>query len=145
MNQIINKTLFNPDGSLSIPDGTGKDEWKKIHADLMVCKQAAKKWLKQSREYGEKEFGLGFVVEWEVQMEFNLGLPSDAPKEETLNPSDKSRVFISIEGINQQFGMWERKMCDEIKTWDGDKCKRALEFLEPMESMATKLRNQLNK
>ena len=142
---ILNPDFFNDKGELALPDGISPLQWKRIHQDLTKGKLYIKRWHKASRNYGEEHFGTEFAAEWEAQLEFNLGLPNDAPKQETLNPSDKSRVFVSIEGINQQYVMWERKMGDEIQTWDGDKCKRALEFLEPMESMAAKLRNQLNK
>tara|TARA_R100001198_G_C5156657_1_gene163595 strand:- start:47 stop:508 length:462 start_codon:yes stop_codon:yes gene_type:complete len=142
---LINPRYINEKGQLSIPENTSREEWAQIHSQLTAIKHLAKKWHKESRHFGLAKFGDEFVAVIEAQQEFDLGLPNDAPKQETLNPSDKSRVFVSIEGINQQYVMWERKMGDEIQTWDGDKCKRALEFLEPMESMAAKLRSQLNK
>jgi len=144
MTAIINSSMFK-DGELCLPDQMTADDWKVVHSDLTRAKHLCKKWHKTSRQYGEKHFGTEFTAEWEAQLEFSLGLPSDDTKETTLNPKDKSRVFVSIEGINQQFSMWQRKMEEEIPNWDNDKCKRALGLLEPIEQQAAKLRAMIHK
>ena len=142
---VLNGTYINKKGQFTMPPGSTREQWARIHSQLTVARLMLGGWYKDSRRYGIETHGEEFVATLEVQLELGLNLPNESPKQETLNPSDKSRVFVSIEGINQQYVMWERKMGDEIQTWDGNKCKRALEFLEPMESMAAKLRNQLNK
>jgi hypothetical protein len=144
-NGVLNSEFINPKGQFTMPAGSTRDDWARAHGQLMVANTMIKSWCKDSRAYGIENYGEEFVAEWEVQLEFSLGLPSDDTKETTLNPKDKSRVFVSIEGINQQFSMWQRKMEDEIPNWDNDKCKRALGLLEPIEQQAAKLRAMIHK
>jgi hypothetical protein len=143
MTEIINPSLFK-NGELCLPESLEPEEWKQVHAQLTQAKHKVKKWHKASREYGQENYGIEFAAEWEAQLEFNMGLPSPTTDKPNLNPEDKSRVFVSIEGINQQFLMWERKMGDEIKTWDKPKLKRALEYLSPIEKQAQQIRELLS-
>lgn len=137
---IINPQYFDKEGKLALPDGMPASDWAEIHRTLMDCKRAAKQWVKDSRTYAEKRYGLELVAEVEVQYELNLGI--EPPKEEQpkLNPPGKASVFVSIEGIAQQFQMWERKMDDEIQTWDRPKLSRALDYLAPIERKAQLIR-----
>jgi len=130
------------DGSIVFRDGLSNAEWYEVHRRLMHTKEHASKWLKQSREYGTNHYGLDYVAEAEVQIEMDLGfVAKDKPA--TLNPPDKTKAIINIEGIHQSFVLWERKMHDEIETWGSDKLTRALELLEPMERQARAIRERL--
>jgi hypothetical protein len=103
----------------------------------------AGKWLKASREYGEKHFGLDFVAETEVQMEFTLGIEVN-DKDESSNAKDKSKAIVTIEGITQSFKLWQRKIKDDIDNWDKDRLGRALALLEPIEAQARAIRERIN-
>ena len=119
MNEIINSKLFTLEG-LSIPDGTTQEEWQEIHRNVLICKKLAGRYLKQSRDWGTKQYGEDYVAKTEVQMEMELGFTKieSGDDKPDLNPQDKSRVFVTIEGISQNFQMWQRKMKPEMETWD---------------------------
>jgi hypothetical protein len=135
--------VLNNDGTLTIAPEATQHDWLGIHAKLIHAKRYTAAWLKQSREFATEQWGIEFVADAEVQMEMNLGIEvKDRPA--TLNPQDKSRALVNIEGIHQSFMLWERKMHDEIFKWDAAKLKRALELLEPMEKQAQEIRARLN-
>jgi len=108
----------------------------------MLAKRMAGKWIKASREYGEKHFGLDFVAETEVQMEFTLGIETKE-KDQGSNAPDKSKAIVTIEGITQSFKLWQRKIADDFDRWDKDRLTRALTMLEPMERQAAEIRRKL--
>jgi hypothetical protein len=81
-------TTITKDKQLVIPDDATPEQWADIHGSIMLAKRMAGKWLKASREYGEKHFGLDFVAETEVQMEFTLGIEVN-DKDESINAKDK--------------------------------------------------------
>jgi hypothetical protein len=56
-----------------------------------------------------------------------------------INPADKSRGIVTIEGIAQQFIMWHRKMVAEIETWDESRLDRAIQLLEPQAQVHAEL------
>jgi hypothetical protein len=87
---------------LVIPDDTTKEQWADIHGSIMLAKRMAGKWIKASRDYGEKHFGLDYVAETEVQMEFTLGIETK-DKDQSNNANDKSKAIVTIEGITQSF------------------------------------------
>jgi len=102
-------TTITKDKQLVIPDNATPEQWADIHGSIMLAKRMAGKWLKASREYGEKHFGLDFVAETEVQMEFTLGIEVN-DKDESSNAKDKSKAIVTIEGISQSFKLWQRKI-----------------------------------
>lgn len=133
---------FNMDGSIVYRDGLLKEEWYEVHRRLRHSKEHATAWIKRSLEYGISKFGQEYVADSEVQMELELGIyKQDKPK--TLNPPDKSKSVVTIEGIHQSFMLWQRKMSDEVEEWDKDKLRRALDLLEPMERQAKRVRELL--
>ena len=136
-------TTITKDKHLVIPDDTTAEQWADIHGSIMLAKRMAGKWLKASREYGEKNFGLDFVAETEVQMEFTLGIEVN-DKKESSNAKDKSKAIVTIEGITQSFKLWQRKIKDDIDNWDNDRLSRALALLEPIEAQARAIRDRLN-
>jgi hypothetical protein len=136
-------TTITKDKQLVIPDDTTAEQWADIHGSIMLAKRMAGKWLKASREYGEKNFGLDFVAETEVQMEFTLGIEVN-DKDESSNAKDKSKAIVTIEGITQSFKLWQRKIKDDIDNWDKDRLGRALALLEPIEAQARAIRERLN-
>jgi hypothetical protein len=136
-------TTITKDKQLVIPDDTTAEQWADIHGSIMLAKRMAGKWLKASREYGEKHFGLDFVAETEVQMEFTLGIEVN-DKDESSNAKDKSKAIVTIEGITQSFKLWQRKIKDDIDNWDKDRLGRALALLEPIEAQARAIRERIN-
>lgn len=139
--QLIDTTMVTLH-ALTLPDTLTKAEWADIHRDLLLCKKAAAKWLQQSRDYSTDKWGLEYTADTEAQLELDLGLalPEPAP---ALNPADKTRAIVTIEGLSQKFELWQRKMDSEIATWDADRLKRALELLTPFEQEACRIRQLL--
>lgn len=131
------------DNDLNIRSELTKAEWTDLHRDIIRCKHKAQHWLKQSREYAVTRWGLEFAADTEAQLELDLGLALEAPKPE-LNPNDKTRAILTIEGISQKFILWQRKMREDIEQWDKDRLSRALELLEPMEQQAKRVRELLS-
>jgi hypothetical protein len=120
----------------------GRDEWADIHKNILLARHASRRWLKQSREFAESKWGAEYVASVEVQAEFAFNLP--APKEKpALNPEDKSKAIVTIEGISQSFAMWSRKMSGQVEQWDKVRLEKALELLEPMEKQAQRIRELL--
>jgi len=136
-------TTITKDKHLVIPDDTTAEQWADIHGSIMLAKRMAGKWIKASREYGEKHFGLDFVAETEVQMEFTLGIEVN-DKDESSNAKDKSKAIVTIEGITQSFKLWQRKIKDDIDNWDKERLGRALSLLEPIEAQAKAIRERMN-
>jgi hypothetical protein len=127
---------------LIIPQETTKEQWTDIHCSIILAKKMAGKWLKQSRDYGEANYGIEFVAETEVQMELRLGIECK-DKEPSSNAQDKSKAIVTIEGITQSFKLWQRKVKDDIELWDKDRLRRALDLLEPIEKQAGEIRDRL--
>ena len=139
--QIIDTTMFTLH-ALNLPETLTPAEWTDIHKDILVCKRAASKWLSQSRDYSTARWGMEFTADTEAQLELDLGLTL-ADEKPTLNPDDKTKAIVTIEGLSQKFTVWERKMSDDIGKWDRDRLTRALELLTPMETTAARIRGLL--
>jgi hypothetical protein len=139
--QIIDTTMFTLH-ALNLPETLTPAEWTNIHKDILVCKRAASKWLSQSRDYSTARWGMEFTADTEAQLELDLGLTL-ADEKPTLNPDDKTKAIVTIEGLSQKFTVWERKMSDDIGKWDRDRLERALELLSPMEATAARIRQLL--
>lgn len=138
---IIDANTFAPD-KVTIPLDATQEQWADIHRSIVLCRKASAAWLRQSRSFGVERWGAEYVAEQEVQMELSLGLPEPAVKPE-LNPSDKSRAIVTIEGISQSFVLWQRKMGDEIEGWDRTRLEKALELVGPIEKQARRMRELL--
>ena len=128
--------------ALNLPETLTPAEWTDIHKDILVCKRAASKWLSQSRDYSTARWGMEFTADTEAQLELDLGLTL-ADEKPTLNPDDKTKAIVTIEGLSQKFTVWERKMSDDIGKWDKARLERALELLTPMETTAARIRGLL--
>ena len=139
---LIDPAILQIDG-LTIPPDTTQEAWSDLHRNILLSKRAAGKWLSQSRKWASDRWGIDFVAETEVQLELGLGIETK-DKSPTLNPDDKSRAIVTIEGISQSFRLWHRKMGVEIDSWDRDRLERALELLEPMEKQARTIRERLD-
>jgi hypothetical protein len=139
--KLIDTTMFTLN-ALNLPDTLTPAEWTNIHKDILVCKRAASKWLSQSRDYSTARWGMEFCADTEAQLELDLGLTL-ADEKPTLNPDDKTKAIVTIEGLSQKFTVWERKMSDDIGKWDRDRLERALELLTPMEATAARIRGLL--
>ena len=141
--QLIDTTMFTLH-ALNLPDTLTPSEWTAIHRDILVCKKAATKWLQQSRDYSTGRWGVEFTADTEAQLELDLGLALPDAKP-ALNPADKTRAIVTIEGLSQKFLLWQRKMNEEVTTWDSDRLNAALNLLEPMEREAQRIRNLLSR
>ena len=141
--QLIDNTMFTL-AALILPETLTPAEWTLIHKDILTCKRAASKWLQQSRDYSNGRWGMEFTADTEAQLEFDLGLALPEAKP-NLNPADKTKAIVTIEGINQRFILWQRKMNEEVTTWDSARLNAALNLLEPMEKEAQRLRNLLTR
>lgn len=139
--QLIDTTMFTLQ-ALNLPDTLTPSEWTAIHRDILVCKKAATKWLQQSRDYSTGRWGVEFTADTEAQLELDLGLALPDAKP-ALNPADKTKAIVTIEGISQKFLLWQRKMDEEVTTWDSDRLNAALSLLEPMEKEAQRIRELL--
>ena len=139
---IIDPTTFATTGVTIAADAT-QDQWADIHRTILLCRSTSRLWLKQSREFASAKWGVEYVAEVEEQLELSLGLPQPEPKPD-INPADKAKGIVTIEGITQQFALWSRKMQPEIAKWDAVKLQRALDLLEPMERQAKEIRARLN-
>jgi hypothetical protein len=138
--QLIDTTMVTLN-ELTLPDTLNKAEWTDLHRQLLLCKKAAAKWLQQSRDYSTSKWGLEYTADTEAQLELDLGLT--LTEKPDLNPADKTKAIVTIEGLSQKFEMWERKMHDEIDQWDKPRLERALELLTPMEATAARIRQLL--
>lgn len=139
--QLIDQTMFTLSG-LNLPTNLTPAEWTAIHKDILVCKRAASKWIQQSREYSTNRWGQDFTIDTEIQLEMDLGLALPDAKP-ALNPADKTKAIVTIEGLSQKFLLWQRKMNEEVTTWDSDRLNAALSLLEPMEKEAQRIRELL--
>jgi hypothetical protein len=116
--------------------------WINFHRDMMRVRKHSKSWFKQSREYGIEQYGIEFVAESEVQLELSLGIePKDQPPR--LNPDDKTKAIVTIEGISQKFTLWGRRMEPEIETWEKDRLTKLRELLRPMIELNAKIEKRL--
>ncbi|MCX6964763.1 MAG: hypothetical protein NTW41_05370 [Verrucomicrobia bacterium] len=139
--QLIDTTMVTLSG-LTLPTTLTKEDWTDIHSQLLLCKKAAAKWLQQSRDYSTDRWGMEFTADTEAQLELDLGLALPEAKP-ALNPADKTRAILTIEGLSMKFEMWQRKMNAEITGWDADRLHRALELLTPFEQEAKRIRSLL--
>lgn len=139
--QLIDPQTFTSQ-AVNIDPLSTQEEWADIHRSILLCKQASSKWLKQSRAFGTEKWGEEYVATAEVQMEMALGI-EDKPKPANLNPDDKSRAIVMIEGIAQSFIVWQRKMQGEIEDWDRPRLQKFLDLVGPMEEQAKRVRELL--
>ena len=140
---IQTRAEFTLDG-LKIPKDTSKVEWYYIHRNAMLCEKAAKKWVKQSREFGTESFGIEHAAQTELVVEYDLfGEPLAVEQPKAINPPDKSRAVLTIEGISQSFSLWQRKMADQLPTFSRDQAQRAVELLEPMAKQYEELKRMI--
>jgi hypothetical protein len=137
--QLIDTTMVTLSG-LTLPTTLTKEDWTDIHSQLLLCEKAAAKWLQQSRDYSTDKWGMEFTADTEAQLELDLGLALPEAKP-ALNPADKTRAILTIEGLSMKFEMWQRKMDSEIAEWDADRLNRALELLTPFEQEAARIRS----
>ena len=140
---ITESTTFAPD-ALHIPTDMTEAAWAEMHRTILLCRASSRLWLRQSRDYASNRWGVDYVAEAEMQMELELGLPEPKPEKPALNPEDKSRAIVTIEGICQSFALWQRKMAPEIERWDRDRLTKALSLVEPIEAQAKRIRELLD-
>lgn len=138
MNDLVKYT----NKSITLAPELTQKEWEDIHANILLARHASRAWVKQSRLYAEQRWGAEYVALCEIQMELSLDLPKPLEKLQ-LNPNDKSKGIITIEGICQYWAIWERNMDKEMTTWDKSCIHKALTLLEPIEKRVQLLRSML--
>lgn len=119
------------DGKLTWREGATKDEWCESHLKFIPRKRGFTKWRRASQRYASDRWGVDYVAEQEIEMELAMGIPLPPPPKPRLNPRDKSRAILTIEGISQSFAFWHRKMVAEIDTWGESQLDKAIQLLEP--------------
>jgi hypothetical protein len=62
-----------------------------------------------------------------------------------LNPADKSRVFVTIEGISCSFNFWHRKMADVIPHWNERQMESALQLMDEQARVHAQIKMQLQR
>jgi hypothetical protein len=147
MNEIITSTgiaaaTINESGDLVFRDGLTKEEWFETHYQIRRAKKRVKGWLKQSLDHGEANYGAEYAGKADAQIMFDLGDGYIEPPAD-LNPGDKSKGILNIEGIAQSFVLWHRKMEGEIREWDRPRCEAALKLIEPIARLADELKHRL--
>lgn len=138
--ELSKTTAFNT-AELILPADMSKAQWQVVHHQILAARNFARRWINQSRAFAEERWGADYVAAAETQMELALGLSSveRAPKPD-INPCDKTKAIVTIEGIHQQFTMWNRKMETVIDSWDKPRLQKALGLVEPMERLAGRIR-----
>jgi len=139
---ITELSIFTPK-ELKIPADITPEAWTEQHRLFMLCHTFSRKFLRESRSFAAEKWGADFVADVEIQLELELGLPEPKPEKPALNPEDKSRAIVTIEGICQSFTLWQRKMAPEIERWDRDRLTKALALVEPIEAQAKRIRELL--
>ena len=129
------------DGSIIFREGLSKAEWYEVHRRLMHAKSHATAWIKTSEQYGIGNYGISETANAIAEIERDLfGVKVEKPN---LNPTDKSRTFLSIDGISARFILWQRKMQGEIEDWDRPRLQKFLDLVGPMEEQAKRVRELL--
>jgi hypothetical protein len=128
---------FRPDG-LVLPKVMSGQEVFEVGYEIKLRKRCSSLWLRQWREYVDKQYGEEFTQDTEqqidIQVDLALGLPST---EETAKPKlneglGKGTAIVTIEGLHQGFSIWRRKMDTSIPKWTTQDRKKACELLRPM-------------
>ena len=119
-----------------------KERWFELHAKCLAAKHLGSKLARYSRDKAIGHWGMDFVADSEVQIEFDLGVKFEDEKP-SLNAHDKSVGIVTIEATHSSFLLWERKIADALPTWEPDSLRRVLELLEPMEMKAKEVREIL--
>lgn len=141
--KIIDTSTFTQD-KVEIPNDATQEQWAEIHKTIMLCRKASRAWLRQSREWAEQKWGAEFVAQTEIQMELALGIEHKPEQTKPdINPPDKSKAIVTIQGISQSWAMWFRRMKPEIEKWDKERLKAALVLIEPIETQAKAMRERL--
>lgn len=144
MNEITTQQgiTYSVEGIQFSPE-TDRETWWNTHRQIILAKNASGRWLRQSREWASKQFGDEYVGQAEAQMELALGLVQQEKPKDTLNPGDKSKSIVTIQGVSTQFQMWYRKMDEHIEQWDRNTLNQALDLINPMEQAAKRIRDRL--
>ena len=140
---ITESTTFAPD-ALNIPSDITEEAWAEMHRTILLCRASSRLWLRQSRDYASTRWGVDYVAEAEMQMELALGLPEPKPEKPALNPEDKSRAIVTIEGTSQSESLWWRKMAAEVERWDRERLARLYAYYEPIMEHGKRIRQLLD-
>lgn len=128
---------FRPDG-LVLPETISGQEFFDVGYEIKIRKRCSSLWLRQWREYGDKQYGEEFTQDTEEKVDTQVDLALDLPpSEESAKPKlntglGKGTAIVTIEGVHQLFSIWRRKMDSAIGEWNTQDRKKACELLRPM-------------
>jgi hypothetical protein len=133
----MNELIKNDE--ISISESCTVDEWmeagRKIAISSTKVKGSHKNWI----TIGVKKWKRPFVRDSWDQIELDLGLKTPEEPQESLNPGGKATGFLSIEGVMGGFGIWFRKMEEEIQQWDENRLVRLRRLITPVVALAVQL------
>lgn len=130
-------------GGLIIPEDLTRPEFYEAYRRARRYKSWVKAWTRRLEEFGLAAYGLEEMQGMYEQLGMELGDDQTKPEGISVNASDKSTAIITIEGVAQQFVMWERKMSGKIPDWSAETLKRAIDILEPIDAKLRELRQML--
>jgi hypothetical protein len=139
---ITELSIFTPK-ELKIPADITPEAWTEQHRLFMLCHTFSRKFLRESRSFAAEKWGADFVADVEIQLELELGLPEPKPEKPALNPEDKSRAIVTIEGTSQSESLWWRKMAPELERWDHDRLARVYGYYQPIMEHGARIRELL--
>jgi len=134
---------INEKGELIIPSDLTTTEFYEAYRRARHYKSWVRAWTKRLEEFGLESYGQEAMQSMYEQVALELGDDQTPPKELGLNPDDKSTAIITIQGISSQFGLWERKMREEIPKFSAENLTKAIEILEPIERKVREMRGLL--
>jgi hypothetical protein len=134
-NELTPAGYFRPDG-LVLPEVLSVQEVFEIGYRIKVAKKCSSIWLRQWREYVANNHGEDFLEDTENQIDkqltLELGISVEEERPKLNDGLGKGTAIVTIEGLNQGFSIWRRKMDQSIPKWNSDDRKKACELLRPM-------------
>jgi hypothetical protein len=120
---------IDQDGDLIIPDSLTLQEFYESYRLLLHFNKRARAWRRRLEKFGIDKYGLDAVVGVYDQILMELGDDQTPPENLSVNPDDKTRAIITIEGIVQNCSMWFRKVEPEMGGWDVMRLRKAAALL----------------
>lgn len=130
-------------GELIIPEDLTRTEFYEAYRRSRRFKSWVKAWTRRLEKFGIETYGLEEMRGMYEQLGMELGDDQTKPEGISVNASDKSSAIITIEGVAQQFGIWERRMRREIPNWTVESITKAIQILEPIDAKLRELRQML--
>ena len=120
---------LDQDGELIIPDSLTLEEFYESYRLLLHFNKRSRAWRRKLEKFGIDKYGLDAVVGVYDQIMMELGDDQTPPESLSVNPEDKTKAIITIEGISQNCSMWWRKVEPEMIGWEIPRLKKAAALL----------------